>query len=122
MTIEVGQSSTLVRVVGADDTAIALGSGDLAVLATPRAIAWCESATLEAVSGSIPEHQTTVGARVEFDHLAPSVIGAEVVVTARVTAVTGRRVVFEVDAVEAGRMIGRGIVRRVVVDRRGFGV
>lgn len=121
MTIDVGLSASIARVVGDEDTAIALGSGDVPVLATPRLIAWCEAATLEAVAGRLPAHQTTVGGRVEFDHLAPSAVGADVVVSARVSAVSGRRIDLDVEAVEAGRTVGRGTILRVIVHRQGFG-
>ena len=120
MTFEVGQSAQLVATVGVDDTAIALGSGDVPVLATPRLIAWCEAATVDAVEAALPPGQTTVGSRVEFDHLGPSEVGTEVTVIARLTAVRGRTLDFSVEAIEKGRTVGRGTVRRVLVDREQF--
>ena len=120
MTFEVGQSAQLVATVGVDDTAIALGSGAVPVLATPRLIAWCEAATVDAVEAALPPGQTTVGSRVEFDHLGPSEVGTEVTVIARLTAVRGRSLDFSVEAIEKGRTVGRGTVRRVLVDREQF--
>jgi predicted thioesterase len=121
MTVETGASARLRMTVGPDDTAIALGSGDVPVLATPRLIAWCEAATVKAVADRLPPGETTVGARIEFDHLAPSPPGAEVVVSAAVTSVVGRRIEFEVEAEEGGRTVARGAIRRVAVDRQVFG-
>ena len=43
-------SASVTHVVGPDDTAAALGSGDLPVLGTPRLLAWCEEATVAAAS------------------------------------------------------------------------
>ncbi len=120
MTFEVGQSAQLVAMVGVDDTAVALGSGDVPVLATPRLIAWCETATVDAVAATLPSGKTTVGARVEFDHLGPSAVGAEVTVTARLMAVSGRTLDFSVEAIEKGKTVGRGTIRRVLVDRDQF--
>jgi fluoroacetyl-CoA thioesterase len=120
MTFAVGASAQVVATVGADDTAIALGSGDVPVLATPRLIAWCEAATVDAAAATLPTGQTTVGARVEFDHLGPSEVGTEVTVIARLTAVRGRTLEFSVEAIEKGRTVGRGTVRRVLVDREQF--
>lgn len=120
MTFEVGQSAQLVATVGVDDTAIALGSGDVPVLATPRLVAWCEAATVEAAAAALPPGKTTVGSRVEFDHLGPSAVGAEVTVTARLTAVRARTLDFSVEAIEEGRTVGRGTIRRVLVDREQF--
>ena len=50
----VGATSTVSRVVTAADTAIALGSGDLPVLATPMMIALMEQAACAAVEPYLP--------------------------------------------------------------------
>jgi len=102
-----------------DDTAIALGSGDLAVLATPRLLAWSEQATVAAVV--LDDASTSVGTRVELEHLAPSPVGAEVTVTATVVHRDGRLIRFQVVAHDAeGNVLASGEVQRVVVDRDRF--
>ena len=102
-----------------DDTAIALGSGDLAVLGTPRLLAWSEEATCAAVA--LDDASTSVGTRVELEHLAPSPVGAEVTVTATVVHRDGRLIRFQVVAHDAeGNVLATGEVRRVVVDRERF--
>jgi predicted thioesterase len=53
------------------DTAVAQHSGHVQVLSTPRLIALCEQASVEALNGQVPEGHTTVGMRVQLDHLAP---------------------------------------------------
>ena len=105
-----------------DDTAEALGSGDLQVLGTPRLVAWCEAATCAAVGQSMPPERTSVGTRVDLEHLTASPVGAAVEVTATVRYVDGRLLRFEVVAVHAaeGRLVGRGEITRVVVDRDRF--
>jgi fluoroacetyl-CoA thioesterase len=119
--IDVGQSATLAWTVTDADTADALGSGDLPVLATPRLLAWCEAATCEAVADSLSTDRTTVGARVSLVHERPSPVDAQVVVRARVTRVDGRLLRFEVVAEHAdGTAVGHGEVTRVVVDRERF--
>ena len=65
-----------------DDTAIAVGSGSLPVLGTPRLLAWCESATCAAIADTLPEGSTSVGTRVELQHRAPSPVGTTVTVEA----------------------------------------
>lgn len=120
--METGQSATLEFTVTEDDTAAAMGSGDLAVLGTPRLLAWCEAATVAAVAGSLDAGRTTVGTRVGLEHLAASPVGQRVEVTAGVVYVDGRLVRFQVAAthVEDGRLVGSGEVTRVVVDRERF--
>ena len=50
------------------DTATALGSGDVAVLATPRLLAWLEAATVAAAADVVGPGETSVGTRVELEH------------------------------------------------------
>lgn len=106
--------------VRADDTAIALRSGDVPVLATPRLIALCEQAAVLAVDGHIPEGHTTVAMRVQLDHLAPSGIGCRVSAEARLDKIEGRRVTFSVSASDARGLVAAGKVTRVVVDIEKF--
>ena len=102
-----------------DDTSIALGSGDIAVLATPRLLAWAEEATCAAVA--LDDASTSVGTRVELQHLAASPVGAEVTVTATVVHRDGRLIRFQVVAHDSeGAVLATGEVQRVVVDREGF--
>jgi predicted thioesterase len=113
--------ATLRFTVGADDTARALGSGSLEVLATPRLLAWSEAATCAAIEDEMAASDTSVGTRVQLEHRAASPVGAEVAVTARVVHRDGRLVRFEVTAVDgADRVVGHGEVTRVVVDRERF--
>ncbi len=121
-----GASADLTHTVSAADTALAVGSGDLPVLATPRLLAWAEGATCAAVAGLVGEGQSTVGVRVELQHLVASAVGRVVRVEARLAEVDGRRLRFEVTATHAGapadggEIVGRGIVERVLVDADRF--
>jgi predicted thioesterase len=98
------------------DTAVAQHSGDVQVLSTPRLIALCEQASVEALNGQVPEGHTTVGMRVQLDHLAPTAVGDEVTAEARLDKVEGRRLVFAVSASDGRGLIAAGKVTRVVVD------
>jgi len=118
--IEAGLTATLERTVGDDDTSLAVGSGTLLVLATPRLLAWCEAATSEAIAPALEVGQASVGTRVSLEHMAPSSVGATVQLTASVVHVDGRLVRFSVSAREAGKLVGSGEVTRVVVDAERF--
>ncbi|MET0953913.1 MAG: hotdog domain-containing protein [Aeromicrobium sp.] len=112
-------TAKVTHTVTAADTARALGSGDLDVLATPRVLAWCEEATCAALD--LTAQQTSVGTRVELEHLAASPIGAVVTATATVVYSDGRLVRFQVSAQDSsGTLLASGEVRRVVVDRERF--
>jgi predicted thioesterase len=120
--IRTGQQATLIRTVGDADTAVALGSGDLPVLGTPRLLAWAEQATCAAVAAGVPAGRTSVGTRVQLEHVGASPVGAEVRVTATVVYADGRLVRFEVVAEHTAdeKLVGHGEVTRVVVDRDRF--
>lgn len=115
-----GLSATATLTVTEADTAVALRSGDVPVLATPRVVALAEEATVAAVAGALGPGRTTVGTRVELEHLAPSVLGAIVVAQARLDAVDGRRLTFTVSVVDGPTEVARGRVDRVVVERERF--
>lgn len=106
--------------VGEADTAIILGSGDVPVLATPRLIALCERATLVALTGRLPGHETSVGMRVQIDHMQPTAVGIEVVAEAVLEKVEGRRLIFHVSVSDPGGLVATGRVTRVAVDRERF--
>jgi predicted thioesterase len=120
--MDVGERSTLRFTVSDGDTALALGSGSLPVLATPRLLAWCESTTCAVVDAHLEDTRTSVGTRVRLDHLAASPVGAEVEVTATLAHVDGRLLRFDVAAAHVAddKVVGHGEVTRVVVDRERF--
>jgi predicted thioesterase len=121
MTIDVGRSAEREFTVAGDDTAIAVGSGSLPVLGTPRLLAWCEAVTCAAVDDFLPTGRTSVGTRVALEHRAPSPVGATVTVRAAVVHVDGSLVRFEVRATHAdGVLVAAGEVTRAVVDADRF--
>ena len=114
--LQPGLAASVALVVEDGDTAVALHSGEVPVLATPRLIALCEEASLQAIAGQVPEGHTTVGMRVQLDHLAPSAVGARVTAEARLDKIEGRRLTFSVSASDERGLIAAGKVTRVVVD------
>jgi predicted thioesterase len=102
------------------DTALAMGSGDVPVLATPRVIALAEQASIEAVADSLAPGLTTVGYEVQLTHLAPSPVGSKVTADVVLETVDGRRLVFRVSVTDAHGLVAVGRVTRVVVQRDRF--
>lgn len=110
------------RTVTDADTAIALGSGDVPVLATPRLIAWLEAATMEAAASFLAVGQTSVGAAIRVEHRRATPVGGEVDLTAIAPLeADGRRLTFTVQAHDAaGHLVAHGEIDRVVVDTEQF--
>jgi predicted thioesterase len=106
-----------------DDTALALGSGDVPVLATPRLIAWLEAATCvaAAASGYTGDGRTSVGTRVVVDHLSATPVGGRIDVVADLVEAEGRVLRFAVTATDRSRrVVATGEVTRAVVDVERF--
>ncbi len=107
-------------IVATSDTARVQRSGDMEVLSTPRLVALMENAAMLAVAPSLEEGETTVGSEIAVSHLSPSAIGAEVVATAVLEKVEGRKLTFSVSAKEGGKIVGEGRHVRYIVNRQRF--
>ena len=120
MPVKPGLRAEAELTVGEGDTAIALRSGDVPVLATPRVVALCEEASVKALLGELGPQETTVGTRVQLDHLAPTAVGHTVTAEATVEKVSGRRVTFTVSVNDERGLVAVGRVSRVIVDVERF--
>jgi predicted thioesterase len=118
--LQVGLKHTSTLVVTDDVTAVKIGSGDMAVLATPAMMALMENAAMLAVADELPEGCTTVGGHIASSHLKPSKVGDTVTATAEVVKVDGKKIEFKVAAYSGDVLIGEGTHLRFVVDRERF--
>jgi len=107
-------------VVGDDDTALALHTGDVPVLATPRVVRLAEEATVQAIEGTLADSTTSVGYRVQLDHLAPTPVGGKVRAEATLEAIEGRRLTFRVSVSDGHGLVAAGRITRVIVERERF--
>jgi fluoroacetyl-CoA thioesterase len=120
----VGLRASVTAEVCEADTAIALGSGDLPVLGTPRLLALAEAACMAAVAPRLSAGQTTVGAAVSLEHRQPSPLGAPLEVRAELVEIKGRKLFFGFVAYGSGTgdegVVGAGTIQRVLVDADRF--
>ena len=104
--------------IGIDtERTIAFMGDDLRVYATPRMVQDIEHTCRQLL---LPHHdagEDSVGARVEIDHLGPTLIGQSVTVGAEVVEVEGPRVVFEVNVHDELDQVGRARHIRFVIDK-----
>lgn len=120
MYLEKGLRGEARMVVGKEDTAIIQGSGRVPVLATPRLLGLVEAAAVAALNGTLSEEQTSVGTRVELEHLAATPVGMGVVATAELIKVDGRRLTFAFEARDDVEIVGRGRHERFLVEESRF--
>lgn len=118
--MEKGLTYTSQTEVTPTNTALALGSGDLEVFATPALTALMENAAMNAVKNELPQGSTTVGAMIQTTHIKPSAKGETVWATAVLTEAEGRKLTFKVTAKDTKGIIGEGIHIRYIVDRERF--
>jgi len=110
-----GLTGTAEIVVGPEHTAPFVGSGRIAVLATPVMINLIEAAALAAVEHLLPRGHQSLGIQLDVTHTAATPIGLRVTATAEVSQVQGRTITFRVAARDEFEPIGGGTHRRVVV-------
>jgi predicted thioesterase len=120
MPLRPGLSAAVELVVTDDDTALALRTGDVPVLATPRVVTLAEEATVQAVDGQLGDGTTSVGYRVQLDHLAPTAVGGTVRAEATLEAIEGRRLTFRVSVSDGHGLVAAGRITRVIVERARF--
>lgn len=118
--LEPGLEATVEETVSEEMTAERLGSGNVPVLGTPAILAMVEAAAVAAVAAELDAAQTTVGASVELEHVAPTEVGARVTATAGLADVDGRRLRFTFEVTDPAGPIARGSHLRVLVDRDRF--
>ena len=118
--IEIGLKHTSELTVTDAVTAIAMGSGDMPVLATPAMMALMENAAMLAIAEALPRGCTSVGGRIESSHIRPSKIGDKVFAIAEVTKVDGKKIEFKVAAYSGDTLLGEGSHLRFVVDQERF--
>jgi predicted thioesterase len=104
-------------IVDTPQLASAFGSGGwkVDVYATPAMIALMEQAAVNAVDHRLPPGHSSVGTRVDIQHLAATPPGVEVRAHAELTGVDGRRLTFQVEAFDPTEKIGSGTHERMVV-------
>lgn len=115
-----GLIGTAELVVALEHTAPFVGSGRIAVLATPVMINLIEAAALNAVEHLLPAGHQSLGIHLDVSHTAATPVGLRVSATAEVARVEGRTITFNVEARDQFEPIGGGTHQRVVVSVERF--
>lgn len=115
-----GLVGTAELTVAPEHTAPRVGSGQIAVLATPVMINLIEAAALAAAEHLLPPGHQSLGIHLDVRHFAATPVGLQVVAAAEVIAVEGRTITFRVEARDEREVIGDGTHQRVVVNVERF--
>lgn len=118
--LKTGLVGRATMVVGTNDTAPRVGSGRIAVLATPMMINLIEEAALDALEGLLPEGKESLGTHLDVSHVAATPTGMTVTAEAELHAIDGRKLKFRVSARDEIEAIGEGWHERVLVNASSF--
>jgi predicted thioesterase len=114
--IHPGLSGTADLIVAPEHTAPRVGSGRIAVLATPVMINVIEAAALAAMEHLLPAGYQSLGIHLDVRHFAATPVGLRITAHAEVTAIEGRTITFRVEVRDEREVIGDGTHNRVVVN------
>jgi fluoroacetyl-CoA thioesterase len=120
MALASGLTASITLKVEEGDTALAIGSGDVPVLATPRLVTLVEQASVQALGDRLGPGKTSVGYEVQLAHLSPTPVGTEVTAEATLEGIEGRRLTFRVSVTDARGLVAAGRITRVIVVRDRF--
>ena len=118
--MNIGLQNEITIQVTQERTAKAMGSGKLAVFATPAMIALMEQTAAESVENLLGEGKTSVGTLMNAEHLAATPVGMKVICKSIMTAIEGRKLVFEIEAYDEVGLIGKAHHERFTVDAERF--
>ena len=118
--LTIGIKGSAEVLVTADITAREVGSGTVAVLATPMMIALMEKTCLLSVRPFLEEGQDTVGTHVDVSHTAATPVGMTVRCESELIEIDRRRLVFRVTARDDAGIVGEGRHERFVIDTAKF--
>jgi len=118
--IQHGLRAEVKATVSETKTATHLGSGSLAVYATPALVALMENAAVRALEDYLPASQTTVGGHMDVRHLAATPVGVQVRAVAELVEVDGHKLTFHIQAWDDDEKIGEAKHVRYLVDTEKF--
>ena len=118
--LKVGLKNSVAQVVTEKDTAVAVGSGSLQVLATPKLIALVEKAATDLAEKVLPPEFTSVGTLINFEHTAPTPVNLKYWAEVEISEIDGRKIIFKVATFDERGEIGRGQHERFIVNREKF--
>ena len=118
--LEKGIRGTGESIVTQENTAKAMGSGELYVYATPAMIALMEETAYKSVASDLDEGSGSVGTLMNVKHVAASPVGMKITCQSELESVEGRKLTFKVEAYDETGLIGEGIHERFIIVNNKF--
>ena len=118
--LEIGITGRQETTVDKSNTALAMGSGELEVFATPAMIALAEKTAWMSVADELEEGDGTVGTRIDVRHLSATPVGKTVWCESRLISIDRKKLVFHVEIYDEAGKIGEGEHERFIVNNQSF--
>jgi len=115
-----GIAGRLEIVVDDSHTAHALGYEGVHVLGTPTLTLFCERCAGQSIAFAKGPRDSSVGLHNDIWHLAAARPGDTVVIESKLTAVSGRKLTFELKGTVNGKELVKGIHEQVWIDLAQF--
>ena len=120
MSLEVGMTNRIEKIVTKEQLASSVGSGALDVFGTPFMILLMEETCFYCVADKVEDGTSTVGTRLDVSHDSPTPLGSKVYCDCTLTEIDGRKLIFSVEAFDEHGSIGKGIHERFIVNDEKF--
>ncbi|MCT4633299.1 MAG: thioesterase family protein [Firmicutes bacterium] len=114
--LKLGLRGHVEKIVEETDTAVAFGSGDIHVFATPMMVGIMENSALVCVDEILPKDYSTVGSHISVSHIAATPVGMKVTAEAELVEIDNKKLVFKVVAFDEKEKIGEGSHTRYIVN------
>lgn len=118
--LQAGIKNTITIMVTQDKTAKVLGSGTLDVFATPAMVALMEQTAAESVEPYLDDGITSVGTKINVEHLSADPVSIEVTCESELTEVDNRRLVFDITVSDKHGVVGRAYHERFLIKADSF--
>lgn len=117
---KVGETGELAVPTDARHAVEFAGDGMPSVVSTPNLIQFLERTARQALAPHLEPDERSVGVEIDIRHLAPTPVGETIHCTARVIAVDGSKIQFQIEARDAHEVIVRGLHKRAVIRLESF--
>ena len=118
--MEIGIKNVVRLKVDDTNTAAALGSGTLAVFATPAMVALIEETAWKSVEPYLADGQGSVGTKIDVSHVAPTPVGMEVICKTELVGIDGRCLKFKAEISDDKGLIGTAVHERFIISSDKF--
>ena len=114
--MEKGIKNNIEIKVNQSNTAVSMNSGTLSVFATPAMVALIEETAWRSIMPYLDEGLSTVGTRLDIEHVSPTPVGMNVKCETELIEIDGRRLKFKTNVYDETGLIGTGTHERFIVN------